>query len=164
MNIEHFLSNLNGKWLVQQTLYHLISGKMQSEKSEVIYKTTDKFSSLPFKQLSHIYGVDIYWNNAESQLKHSLYFFYTPLKKDGYVIKWTSNNSKLMTGNFFLHETGVLHLLIHQSIHHFSINEKIFTPTSKLKLNNSIVKKYGICLFVSFISEIKLTTEMSPEY
>nr|YP_010336284.1 chromophore lyase cpcS/cpeS [Chroodactylon ornatum]UNJ14690.1 chromophore lyase cpcS/cpeS [Chroodactylon ornatum] len=163
MNIEHFLSNLSGKWLVQQTLYHLISGKSQSQKSEVTYKVTNTFSDLPLKEFTHIDVLDIYWNNSESQLKHSLYFFNTSLKKSGYIIKWTSNNKKLLTGNFFFHETGILHLLIHQNVHHFSINEKIFTPTSKLKLNNSIIKKYGICLFVSFISEIKLTSEMANE-
>nr|YP_010336679.1 chromophore lyase cpcS/cpeS [Rhodospora sordida]UNJ15085.1 chromophore lyase cpcS/cpeS [Rhodospora sordida] len=166
MSISKLLSNLEGKWLAQQTLYNVILEKTYSQKSEVYYKLIRSTSPLlpninkQIPQYDNLDVLEVSWQNSDTQLEHIICFFSISLQKtrQGKFIKWDQHQTnKLTTGNFKWNKHGILNLTTSKT--NLRINEKIYTPTNRLKLSSSIIKKYGICISVSFISEIKFNQE-----
>nr|YP_010336483.1 chromophore lyase cpcS/cpeS [Goniotrichopsis reniformis]UNJ14889.1 chromophore lyase cpcS/cpeS [Goniotrichopsis reniformis] len=162
MDISKFLTNLEGKWLAQQTLHNLALEESISNKAEVYYKQIKQINDIftDFRQYldntEKISLINLCWNNKKNQLNYNLCFFQVSNQFRGQFIKWESDKQdKLSQGSFYWSKSGILNLYMQES--GMTFQEKIYTPTDKLKLVNSIQKKYGIYVTVSFISEIKFT-------
>lgn len=165
MNISNFLSTLNGNWLAQQTVHNLYLESNSSHKCEVIYKPIPNnnelissiLDSYPNKY-SHIDALEVAWINKNMktsyELSYTLYFFTLKDTAYGRFIKWNKNGNLVPTqGKFRWNKNGILNFTTQkESIY---IDEKFYMPSDKLRLSTSIVKQYGICTQVSFVSEIK---------
>nr|YP_010338595.1 chromophore lyase cpcS/cpeS [Rhodaphanes brevistipitata]UNJ18545.1 chromophore lyase cpcS/cpeS [Rhodaphanes brevistipitata] len=164
MNMQNFLSTLQGKWLSQQTLYNVCLEQTQSHNCEVFYDYKSNYELLmnklqaKSKKFKTLDTLQISWTNGMPHLKNEVnyvvYFFSMDELSSGDFIKWNRKRSNsLIKGKFNWSQAGILNFIVSNDI--FSINEKIYLPTYKLRLSTSVIKKYGICIFVSFVSEIK---------
>lgn len=163
MQTNDFITTLKGRWLAQQTLYNMCNEQSQSYKCEVNYKDTTNVNNFIFetsKKLSYleqriINGLEISWNsNTNLILQNIILFVYQKNQTVGKFLKWnTKNSNSIIIGNFEWGQSNLLNFTT--SKNGLSIKEKIFIPSGTLKLSSCIVKKYKICILVSFISEIK---------
>ena len=164
MNIQNFLSTLDGRWLTQQTALNIYLGKNTTNKCEVTYKYISHIepslvSSFDKQQYSSMDIQEILWGNRSldlsSSILYSLYFFTYRNSFNGKFVKWNSNELPCYTVGLFNWNTNdILSMRVIKNT--TEIEEKIHIPSTKLRLATSIIKKFGICTHVSFMSEIKL--------
>nr|YP_009296806.1 hypothetical protein Bangp_067 [Bangiopsis subsimplex]AOM66149.1 hypothetical protein Bangp_067 [Bangiopsis subsimplex]ARO90491.1 chromophore lyase cpcS/cpeS [Bangiopsis subsimplex] len=160
MQINKLISDLEGKWLAQQTLYNISLGISKSHKYEVYYKKNDNIKYLgnfllPTEKTQNL---EILWTNnittTNGILNYMILFIISNQNNMGRFIKWNKNKpGSLVKGNFMLNQYNILTCTSYQKDYY--IVEKIYTPGENLKLSTCVIKKYKICIFVSFISEIK---------
>ena len=77
MNIQNFLSTLDGRWLTQQTALNIYLGKNTTNKCEVTYKYISHIepslvSSFDKQQYSSMDILEILWGNRSLDLSSSI--------------------------------------------------------------------------------------------
>nr|AIA21264.1 hypothetical protein [Pyropia kanakaensis] len=147
-NLIAFFDRSKGKWISQRTTYKLSTKNMSSIQSQMQIKSDELF-------LESAILASLNWGEITRQVNSLLYDQDKKIYNDKFNLEFSNqlNNRKLLT----------LCTVTDPSLINFktrygstTVDETYWFATNNLRLSTSIIKKFDICVAVSFCSEIKV--------
>lgn len=162
MNIDFFIDQIQGKWIIQRTIYYLKTNTIKNFKEEFVYKKLNKNDAAIHKLLdftsqyyhsrsNNISPICIYKNNLVS--KYNIYF-HDPTKSQG-ILSTFSHQSKHLVNYFYDIDRNNCILLSYRK-NNLIFSEKTLWISNNLRNTISSIRTKDKLLSVSFASEIKI--------
>nr|YP_010338306.1 hypothetical protein MW410_pgp124 [Bangia atropurpurea]UNJ18256.1 hypothetical protein [Bangia atropurpurea] len=147
-NLISFFDRSKGKWISQRTTYELSNKNMNSLQSRMIIQSDNLSSN------SNLI-TSLKWGDCYRQIIGDLDNYNIINENTKFHLKFTNQFStkKLVTLCTITDESLVSFKTRYGSM---TIDETYWFATNNLRLSTSIIKRFNVCVAVSFCSEIKV--------
>ena len=162
MSVKFFIYEMQGKWILQRTIYYLNRKAIKNFRESCNYEKLDKKDILVaaflcfYKQYDYICFDSSIINSCYSHKSKNIYhiFFYNPIKKRGLISVF--NNKKEHQINYFYNVDNNGYIYLSYKKGNLVFSERTFCISNNLKNTISTLRLKHKLISMSFSSAIKI--------